>query len=376
MSKNFNTLNNNINLEPIWGNFMVLETAVRINSMQDAIHDIHRILLSSRDKVAHRINNELLSVYWNVGKKIFEFQQKFKDQVVDEPKSLKEISKSLTSDFGTGFSVSNLRLMKLFYLTYPQQQTLSVSLSWAHYCVLLTISDPYKRSFYEKESVYANWSVRELKRQIESSLFERLMLSQGEANKEKLLSLALKDNEISQPKDILQDPHVFEFLGIPEDKTLVESDLEKALVQQIKKFLLELGRGFMFVGTQQPVTINNTHYYVDMVFYNKILRAYVLIEIKTTKFTPEAAGQINMFLNYYASEVNDYDDNPPIGIILCTNKDSVSAEYALGGLANKIFASRYVLYIPNKEQLISQAEAVLQKWHGKSDDKDDKDSPN
>lgn len=354
---------------------MVLEAALRINSMQDVIHDIQRILLSSRDKVAHQINNELLSAYWNIGKKIFEFQQKLNGQSDDEPKSLKEISKSLTRDFGAGFSVSNLRLMRRFYLTYPQQQTLSVSLSWSHYCELLTISDPDRRSFYEKESVNANWSVRELKRQIESSLFERLILSQGEVNKEKVLSLALKGNEISQAEDIIRDPYVFEFLGIPEDKPLMESDLEKALVQQIEKFLLELGRGFMFVGTQQRVTINNTHYYVDMVFYNKILRAYVLIELKTTKLTPEAAGQINMYLNYYASEVNDHDDNPPIGIILCTDKDSVTAEYALGGLANKIFASRYVLYIPNKEQLISQVEAVLQKWHSKSGDKDDKDSP-
>ena len=142
---------------------------------------------------------------------------------------------------------------------------------------------------------------------------------------------------------------------------MLESDLERALVQQIEKFLLELGRGFMFVGTQQRVTINNTHYYVDMVFYNKILRAYVLIELKTTKLTLEAAGQINMYLNYYASEVNDPDDNPPIGIILCTEKDSITAEYALGGLSNNIFASRYALYMPDKEQLIAQVEAVLKK---------------
>ena len=142
-----------------------------------------------------------------------------------------------------------------------------------------------------------------------------------------------------------------------------ESDLEKALVAQIEKFLLELGRGFMFVGTQQRITLNNTHYYVDMVFYNKILRAYVLIELKTTKLTPEAAGQLNMYLNYYAAEVNDEHDNPPIGIILCTDKDSVAAEYALGGLSNNIFASRYVSYIPNKEQLIAQVEAVLKEWH-------------
>ena len=153
------------------------------------------------------------------------------------------------------------------------------------------------------------------------------------------------------------------YLGLPEEKPFLESDLEAALVRQIEDFLLELGRGFMFVGTQQRVTVNNIHYYVDMVFYNKILHAYVLIELKTTKLTPEAAGQINMYLNYYAAEVNDEHDNPPIGIILCTDKDSVAAEYALGGLSNNIFASRYVSYIPNKEQLIAQVEAVLKEWH-------------
>ena len=193
-------------------------------------------------------------------------------------------------------------------------------MSWSHYCELLSISDDSKRSFYEKESINSGWSVRELKRQIDSSLYERLLLSSGDANKEKVLSLAQKGIEINQPADSIRDPYVFEFLGVPENKPVLESDLEKALVLQIEKFLLELGRGFMFVGTQQRVTLNNTHYYVDMVFYNKILRAYVLIELKTKKLTPEAAGQLNMYLNYYAAEVNDPDDNPPIGIILCTEK--------------------------------------------------------
>lgn len=237
-------------------------------------------------------------------------------------------------------------------------------MTWTHYCELLSISDESKRSFYEKETINSGWSVREMKRQISSSLYERLLLSDGEANKEKVLALAQHGIEITQPFDIIRDPYVLEFLGILEDKPFLESDLERALVQQIEKFLLELGRGFMFVGTQQRVTVNNTNYYVDMVFYNKILRAYVLFELKTTKLTPEAAGQINMYLNYYASEGNDADDNPPIGIILCTDKDSITAEYALGGLSNNIFASRYVLYIPNKEQLIAQVEAVLKKWHG------------
>lgn len=211
--------------------------------------------------------------------------------------------------------------------------------------------------------------MREMKRQIATSLYERLLLSEGKANKETVLSLAQKGVEMSKPSDVIKDPYVFEFLGLPENKPMMESDLEKALVAQIEKFLLELGRGFMFVGTQQRITVNNTHYYVDMVFYNKILHAYVLIELKTTKLTPEAAGQLNMYLNYYNAEVNDEHDNPPIGIILCTDKDSVAAEYALGGLSNNIFASRYVSYIPDKEQLIAQVEAVLNEWHNKTKEK-------
>ena len=248
-------------------------------------------------------------------------------------------------------------------MQYQKFQTVSGKLSWSHYCELLTISDPDKRSFYEKETINSGWSIRELKRQISTSLYERLLLSEGKTNKETVLALAEKGIEMATPLDIIKDPYVFEFLGVPENKPMLESDLEKALVTQIEKFLLELGRGFMFVGTQQRITLNNTHYYVDMVFYNKILRAYVLIELKTTKLTPEAAGQLNMYLNYYAAEVNDEHDNPPIGIILCTDKDSVAAEYALGGLSNNIFASRYVSYIPNKEQLIAQVEAVLHEWH-------------
>ena len=177
--------------------------------------------------------------------------------------TLTVVSKHLTNEFGKGFSVSNIQFMRRFYQTYQIQQTPSVKLSWSHYCELLSISDADKRSLYEKEAVNANWSVRELKRQIESSLFERLLLSSGDANKEKVLSLALNGNEITKPADIIRDPYVFEFLGLPEDKPLLESDLEKALVEQIEKFLLELGRGFMFVGTQQRVTIGNHHYFIS-----------------------------------------------------------------------------------------------------------------
>ena len=330
------------------------------------VNEIASIITNARNNVAKQVNNELLNAYWNIGRVIVEDELK-NNRGEYGKKQLLAISKNLTNKFGKGFSQSNLYNMKMFYTKYPIFQSVTGKLSWTHYCELLYISDDDKRSFYEKEAINANWSVRELKRQISSSLFERLLLSNGETNKKKVLELALKGNEIAKPEDIVKDPYVFEFLGLPENKPMMESDLEEALVRQIEKFLLELGRGFMFVGTQQRVTLNNTHYYVDMVFYNKILRAYVLIELKTKKLTPEAAGQLNMYLNYYAAEVNDPDDNPPIGIILCTEKDSIAAEYALGGLSNNIFASRYVLYMPDKEQLIAQVEAVLKNWHEKKD---------
>ena len=334
------------------------------NSM---VLEIRELLENARKNVAQQVNTQLLTTYWNIGRIIVEYEQQNQIRADYGKQTLRELSKELTREFGKGFSRSNLQNMRAFYLAYEKCQTVSGKLSWSHYCELLSITDENKRSFYEKESINSGWSVRELKRQIDSSLYERLLLSSGDANKEKVLSLAQKGIEINQPADIIRDPYVFEFLGVPENKPILESDLENALVVQIEKFFLELGRGFMFVGTQQRVTLNNTHYYVDIVFYNKILRAYVLIELKTKKLTPEAAGQLNMYLNYYAAEVNDPDDNPPIGIILCTEKDSIAAEYALGGLSNNIFASRYVLYMPDKEQLIAQVEAVLKNWHDKKD---------
>lgn len=326
------------------------------------VNEIRELLFNARQRIAVQVNTELLSTYWHIGRIIVEHEQENNERAGYGKQTLKQLSKELTKEFGKGFSRSNLQNMRSFYIAYPICQTLSGKLSWSHYCELLTISDTDKRSFYKKEARNSEWSIRELRRQMSTSLYERLLLSKGKTNKETVLALAEKGIEMSTPLDIIKDPYVFEFLGIPENKPILENDLEKALAFQIEKFLLELGRGFMFVGTQQRITLNNTHYYVDMVFYNKILRAYVLIELKTTKLTPEAAGQLNMYLNYYAAEVNDEHDNPPIGIILCTDKDSIAAEYALGGMSNNIFASRYISYIPNKEELIAQVEAVLNEW--------------
>ena len=341
-----------------------------MNNLVDNLHtdvytNIKRLMENARTDVAKQVNNILLKTYWEIGRIIVEDEQGHSDRAEYGKSLIADLSKKLTKEYGKGFSKSNLFYMRSFYLTYPIFQTLSGKLSWSHYLELLSIDDKNKRSFYEKETVNANWSVRELKRQINTSLFERLLLSSGDENKEKVLDLALKGNEIATPSDVIKDPYVFEFLGLPEEKPIMESDLEKALITHIEKFLLELGKGFMYVGSQQRVTLGNTHYYVDMVFYNKILRSYVLIELKTGKLMPEAVGQLNMYLNYYKAEVNDEMDNEPIGIILCTDKDSIQAEYALGSLSNKIFASKYTLYIPDREQLEEQVERVVKEYKKK-----------
>ncbi|MGF3076199.1 PDDEXK nuclease domain-containing protein [Facklamia sp. P12955] len=327
--------------------------------------NIRKIMHKSRKDLVQTINTSLVKTYWEIGRTIVEDEQDHSDRAEYGQGLIKELSKNLSKEFGRGFSRSNLQNMRNFYLAYPKSQTLSGKLSWSHYCELLAISDKNKRDFYEKESVNAKWSVRELKRQVNTSLYERLLLSQGKDNKEKVLELALKGNEIALPQDIIKDPYVFEFLGIPENKPMLESDLEKALIRHIEKFLLELGKGFMYVGSQQRVTLGNTHYYVDMVFYNKILRSYVLIELKTGKLMPEAVGQLNMYLNYYKTEVNDEYDQAPIGIILSTDKDQIQAEYALGGLSNQIFTSKYTLYIPDREELEDEVEKVLASYHEK-----------
>ena len=332
---------------------------------RDVYCSIKELMDSARNSIARSVNNILVQTYWEIGRIIVEEEQGHCDRAEYGKQLIIELSKKLTREYGKGFSRSNLQNMRNFYLTYPICQTVSSKLSWSHYCELLSISDEQKRNFYEKETINANWSVRELKRQIKTSLFERLLLSVGDKNKEKVWELALHGNEIHKASDIVKDPYVFEFLGIPDETAIMESDLEKALISHIEKFLLELGKGFMYVGSQQRVTLGNTHYYVDMVFYNKILRSYVLIELKSGKLMPEAVGQINMYLNYYKMEINDDTDNEPIGIILCTDKDSIQAEYALGSLSNQIFASQYTLYIPNREELEEQVERVLKNYERK-----------
>lgn len=336
---------------------------------ENLLESIKSIVLKARANTYQRINRELILTYWEIGKEIVEAERRNNIDYSTSRQIILKLSKLLTKEIGKGFSRSNLFNMRKFYMEYSGVQSVtgqseflslsSIKLTWTHICELLIIEDKNKRSFYEKETVNAQWSVREMKRQIDSSLYERLLLSQGNWNKEKVLELSKKGQELNKAEDILKSPYVFEFLGIPENKPLLEKDLEKKLIRHIEDFLLELGKGFMFVGSQQRVTINNTHYYVDMVFYNKILQCYILIKLKTTKLKISDGGQLNTYLNYYKTEVNDESDNPPIGIILCTEKDEITAEYILGGFENNLFASKYITVLPDKQTLIEELEMVM-----------------
>ncbi len=325
------------------------------------IDNIKSIVVESRKKVVQTVNSQLIRTYWTVGKEIVDNEKSNEIDSKSVRQQILELSKELTKELGKGFSRSNLFNMRKLYLEYPDVQTLSGQLAWSHVCELLTIEDKDKRSFYEKETLNSNWSFRELKRQVDSSLYERLLLSSGEENKKQIAKYSKKGHFIGHPADIVKDPYVLEFLEIPDKKPILEKELERELIRHIEDFLLELGRGFMFVGSQQRVTINNTHYYVDMVFYNKVLKSYILIELKTTKLKISDGGQLNTYLNYYKTEVNEESDNPPIGIILCAEKDEVAAEYILGGFDNNVYASKYTYVLPQKEDLIKELENVVNK---------------
>lgn len=337
---------------------MEKESGIAVN-FDGLVESIKAIILNARKSLALNINHELIATYWNIGREIVQTEKNSQIDSNSSRKLILVLSKKLSAEVGKGFSRSNLFYMRKFFLEYPDVQTVSGQLSWSHLCELLVIDDGEKRAFYKNEAITSSWSVRELKRQIDSSLYERILLSSGKIDREKILNLSRNGQQLTKPEDIVKNPYVFEFLGLPDKKPVLEKDLESKLIRHIEEFLLELGKGFMFVGTQQRITINNTHYYVDMVFYNKILRCYILIELKTSKLKISDAGQLNTYLNYYNTEVNDEGDNLPIGIILCAEKDEIAAEYILGGLKNNVFASKFVYVLPDKNELIREIENAL-----------------
>src|SRR5262249_39145591 len=263
----------------------------------------------------------------------------------------------LRDEFGKGYDRSNLFHMRAFFPTYPKVDALRRQLSWTHYRLLLRVDNPDARAFYEAEAVNAGWSTRELERQINSLLFDRLALSRDKAG---VMALAQKGHEITQPSDLLKDPLVMEFTGLHQDERFRESDLEWALIAKLQQFLLELGKGFAFMGRQQRVTLNGEHFFIDLVFYNRLTHSFVLLELKVGKLTHQDLGQMQMYVNYYQRELTARDEHPPMGIGRCKNKSEAVVRYALPEGNTQIFASRYKLHLPTEQEL---AEELLRERH-------------
>jgi len=314
------------------------------------------ILDTGRKQAYKTVNNILVRTYWEIGKRIVDFEQQGKEKAEYGTELLDRLAADLKTQFGKGFSRRNVLDMRRFYSAYPKWQTVSAELSWSHYIQLISIEDNLARSFYEKQCIKEKWSIRELSRQKDSALFERIALSK---DKKEVLKLAQEGQIIKSPEDIIKEPYVLEFLGISENHKHSEAELEQKIIDDLQMFLLELGKGFTFVKRQFRMSFQQNHFYVDLVFYHRILKCFVLIDLKINAVNHGDIGQMNMYLNYFAKEENSEDDNPPIGIILCADKDEVKIEYALGGISNQLFVSKYQLYLPKKEELEAEVKKLL-----------------
>ena len=329
---------------------------VKNSGFEKMISDIEALVNTSKNELATSINKVMTVTYWSIGKYIVEFEQEGNAKAEYGKNLLSTISKELTLRLGKGYSRPNLNNMRKFYLKYSNCQTVSDKLSWSHICELIKIDDELERNFYEKECVVENWNVRTLRRQMDSALFLRLASSR---DKEGILKLAQNGIECQSPEDIVKSTYTLEFLDIPEQEKYSENDLEQKIIDNLQKFLLELGKGFTFVKRQYPLTINNVHYHVDLVFYHRILKCFVLIDLKKNSVQHEDIGQMNMYMGYFVIEENMPDDNPPIGIILSKNKDELLVEYATYGMDSNLFVSKYELYLPNRKELEKLVKDIL-----------------
>lgn len=309
----------------------------------------------AKHNVVVTINHELVKANWQIGKHIVEFEQKGNEKAEYGSELLSRLSSDLKMKHGKGFSKSSVYLSREFYIQYPIFQTLSGKLNWSHYTLLLSISDNASRRFYERYIEIENWSVRELQRQINSSLFERIALSK---NRNDLMRLTQKDKRVQRHHNAVKDPYILDFLGVK--GKVSEKKLEQAIIDNLQAFLLELGKGFAFVRRQFKISIRNKHFSVDLVFYHRILKCFVLFDLKTRMVNHTDIGQMNWYLNYFKAEENVPGDNEPIGIILSPGKDEFLVEYALGGLSNKIFVSKYQLHLPEKKELQRQLDEFVE----------------
>lgn len=318
------------------------------NKYDQLLDSIGLTIEKARQSAIKAINTGLVKANWEIGRHIVEFEQHGQERAEYGSELLTKLSKDLRQPYDKGFGRRNILDMRRFYLVYQKWQTVSAKLSWSHYIALISISDDTARKFYEKHTINENLSVRELERQINASLFERLALSK---DKKGVLQLSEKGHIISHPTQAVKDPYVLDFLKIPQSHKMTEKDLEQKIIDNLQMFLLELGKGFAFVARQYRISLRNKHYSIDLVFYHRILKCFVLIDLKIRNITHGDVGQMNLYLNYFKTEENVEGDNEPIGIILSAEKDEVLVEFATGGISNKIFVSKYQLYLPDKKQL-------------------------
>jgi predicted nuclease of restriction endonuclease-like (RecB) superfamily len=328
------------------------------NKYNTLLKNIGQTIETARQKAVQAVNTELVRANWDIGKYIIEFEQHGQERAEYGSDLLARLSSDLKLRYGKGFGRRNVLDMRRFYIIYPIWQTVSAKLSWSHFIVLLGISDDSARKFYEKQTIHENWSKRELERQIGASLFERLALSR---NKKGIIQLSKKGNIANHAIQVVKDPYVLDFLSISQSNKVTEKHLEQKIIDNLQRFLLELGKGFTFVSRQHKISIRNKHFFIDLVFYHRILKCFILIDLKTKPVKHTDIGQMNLYLNYFKTEENLRNDNDPIGIILSADKDEVLVEYATGGLSNKIFVSKYQLYLPNKKQLEKQVKAITEK---------------
>lgn len=322
------------------------------------IEQIKDIITNAQSNAIRAVDSERVIMYWKIGEKIIVEEQNGKDRADYGTFLIKNLSQELTKTFGNGFSQRQLETCRQFYSEFQKPHTLRAQLNWSQYKILMRIKDIDKRTYYIEETCKNNWSFRQLERQINSQLYERLLLS---TNKEKVLAVAKGEEMPENPKEIIKDPMVLEFLGLKPQAEYYEKDLEQALITNIQHFLLELGNGFSFVTRQKRLSLEDDVFFADLVFYNRLLRCFVIIEIKTQKLTHQDIGQLQMYVNYYDRYEKQKDENPTIGILLCADKNNAMVELMLPEKNNTIMASKYQLYLPSKEQILKQLAISIEK---------------
>lgn len=318
---------------------------------QNLIHEIKSLIAKAKEGAIRSVDHHRTVMYWHIGERIFNEEQQGKDRADYGNYLIKYLSEQLLPEFGSAFSYRQLELMRQFYRTFPIANSLRSQLSWTHYRLLLRIDNEDKREYYIAETVKNNWSVRQMERQINSQLFERLLLSN---DKESILAIARNEVIPTNPNEIIKDPLVLEFLGLKRESAYYEKDFEQAIITNLQDFLLELGNGFSFVARQKRIHLDGDEFFIDLVFYNRLLQCFVLFEIKTQKLTHEDLGQLQMYVNYYDRVEKVAHEKPTIGILLCADKNDAVVKYSLPENNNSILASQYQLYLPTEEQLLTE----------------------